>query len=231
MLTETNKLEEFWDKEFDIWAKKQEDWGHYSDVIKFNDILKDVNGKHILDIGCGDGIMMDFFSKKGAIIYGIEISQKMVDFNMKFGRNVRLGDVRDIPFGDNFFDAVYSLGVVEHFDETFKAIKEHFRVTRSGGKIIIQVPYRFSLFRLLNFAWYFVRGMTKYGIASYGKSYTKDEIVEIVKKAGGKNVKAVVHYPTCWLRILHVPLNKRIARIMERCLSRMGLMIWVEAEK
>ena len=49
-------------------------------------------------------------------------------------------DARDLLFDKESFDVVYSLGVVEHFDETYLAIKEHARVTKKDGIILITVP-------------------------------------------------------------------------------------------
>ncbi len=51
------------------------------------------------------------------------------------------GDALCMPFEDNEFDLVFSLGVVEHFPETIQALKEHIRVLRKGGSILVTVPH------------------------------------------------------------------------------------------
>jgi 2-polyprenyl-3-methyl-5-hydroxy-6-metoxy-1,4-benzoquinol methylase len=35
-------------------------------------------GLRVLDIGCGSGVMAPYFAQKGAIYFGIDISEKMV---------------------------------------------------------------------------------------------------------------------------------------------------------
>ena len=51
-------------------------------------------------------------------------------------------DVRAIPFRDDSFDAIYSMGTIEHFDETERAVEEMVRVLKPGGCAIVGVPNR-----------------------------------------------------------------------------------------
>lgn len=52
------------------------------------------------------------------------------------------GDGFALPFEDESFDFVYSLGLIEHFPETESArlVNEHVRVCRPGGSVLISVP-------------------------------------------------------------------------------------------
>lgn len=50
------------------------------------------------------------------------------------------GDARALPFRDDTFHLVYSLGVIEHFPETLQALKEHTRVAKLDGYVFIIVP-------------------------------------------------------------------------------------------
>jgi ubiquinone/menaquinone biosynthesis C-methylase UbiE len=52
--------------------------------------------------------------------------------------------VRDLPFRDASFDAIYSIGTIEHFDETERAVEEMARVLKPGGRAIIGVPNRYD---------------------------------------------------------------------------------------
>ena len=42
------------------------------------------------------------------------------------------GDVRDLPFANDSFDAIYSMGTIEHFAETERAVAEMARVLKPG---------------------------------------------------------------------------------------------------
>ena len=42
-----------------------------------------------------------------------------------------------MPFRDGSFDAIYSMGTIEHFDETERAVEEMARVLKPGGRVCI----------------------------------------------------------------------------------------------
>lgn len=49
-------------------------------------------------------------------------------------------DIREMPFEDNSFDVLLCNHVLEHIDDELKATKEIYRVLKSGGWAILQVP-------------------------------------------------------------------------------------------
>jgi SAM-dependent methyltransferase len=57
------------------------------------------------------------------------------------------GDGFSLPFKDKSFDVVYSEGVIEHFptDYAIAMVKEHARVCRPGGLVLVSVPNKFAL--------------------------------------------------------------------------------------
>ncbi|MGH9844747.1 MAG: class I SAM-dependent methyltransferase [Blastocatellia bacterium] len=57
------------------------------------------------------------------------------------------GDGFWLPFADNYFDVVYSLGLIEHFRprESQELVMEHTRVCKTGGIVIISVPNLYNL--------------------------------------------------------------------------------------
>ena len=79
--------------------------------------------------------------------------------------------MRDLPFRDASFDAIYSMGTIEHFDETERAVEEMARVLKPGGRAIVGVPNRHDPFLrpLLATALQAV-GLYGYG---YEKSYSR----------------------------------------------------------
>ena len=86
----------------------------------------------LLEVGCANGITTHKFHKRNKIAYGIDISSIAVRYaTEQFGvRNVIEGNILDIPFKDNFFDAVFSCDVLEHLepDDIKPAIMEILRV-------------------------------------------------------------------------------------------------------
>jgi len=122
----------------------------------------------------------------GAHTYGVDISEPIVlQARAAFDRQplrAAVGDVRDIPFADASFDAVYSMGTIEHFDETERAVKEIVRVLKPGGRAIIGVPNRHDPFlRPLMATLMQAAGLYAYG---YEKSYSRKSLRDMLERAG-----------------------------------------------
>lgn len=104
-------------------------------------ILGCVKGKKILDVGCGTGRYSVPLAKKGAEVYGIDISEGMLKAAKRKSKGLntkyQLSDMRKIPYKDETFDKVISSLAIDHVKDYEKAILEILRVTKKGGKIII----------------------------------------------------------------------------------------------
>ena len=155
-------------------------------------------------------------SRQGARAYGIDISEPIVvqarrAFDTgpaaRHGRHGRhclqgaVGDVRDLPFRDASFEAIYSMGTIEHFDETERAVEEMARVLKPGGRAIVGVPNRYDPFlRPLLATVLQAVGLYAYG---YEKSYSRRALKQMLEKAGLDVVAetAILFIPG-WLRML-----------------------------
>jgi SAM-dependent methyltransferase len=146
-------------------------------------------------------------SRQGARAYGVDISQPTVArARPAFGAGAAalgaaVGDVRALPFADGSFDAVYSMGTIEHFDETEHAVGEIARVLRPGGTAIVGVPNRHDPFLrpLLATALQAV-GLYGYG---YEKSYSRRALRRMLEKAQLQVVaETSILFLPGWLRML-----------------------------
>jgi len=64
---------------------------------------------------------------------------KLKDFDGSL--QVEFGDILDIHYPDNAFDAYISMGVIEHFEDgPLPALKEAYRVLKPDGLIFVSVP-------------------------------------------------------------------------------------------
>jgi SAM-dependent methyltransferase len=100
-------------------------------------------GDRILEGGCGRGDKVYALMKAGFDAYGIDFAEETVKkTNEAFPElKVSFGDVRRLPFVDNFFNGCWSLGVIEHFYDGYGPIvKEMFRVLGPGGYVFLTVP-------------------------------------------------------------------------------------------
>lgn len=108
-------------------------------------------GGKILDGGCGTGQYVSAFAQWGYDSYGVDFAAKTVDFitNIFPLLKVSCQDVRNLDFPDNYFDAYYSGGVIEHFWDGYDPIiKEAYRTLKPGGYLFVSVPVFNSLRQL-----------------------------------------------------------------------------------
>lgn len=109
--------------------------------------------------------------------------------------------MRSLPFRDDSFDAIYSMGTIEHFDETEQAVREMRRVLKPGGRAIIGVPNRHDPFLRPLFA----TALQMVGMYGYGfeKSYSRRKLRQMLERAGLEVVSetAILFIPG-WLRML-----------------------------
>ncbi len=111
-------------------------------------------GKKVLEVGCGVGSDLIRFAEAGAIVTGIDLSPRSVFLAQerlhlyKYNGVVIEADAENIPYKDDAFDFVYSMGVLHHTPNIEKAISEIYRVTKSGGKICAMLYHRNSIVAL-----------------------------------------------------------------------------------
>lgn len=160
---------------------------------------------------------------RGARAYGIDISEPtVIQARAAFHGNplrCAVSDVRELPFRDASFDAVYSMGTIEHFDETERAVEEMARVLKPGGRAIVGVPNRHDPFlRPLLATVLQALGLYAYG---YEKSYSRRALREMLERAGLTVVDetAILFIPG-WLRMLDLACHswcRPLARITGAC--------------
>lgn len=112
----------------------------------FIDLLEIGKGDRVLDLACGTGRDSEIIAERlgdTGEIFCLDISSDMlrrcVHRLQKFSLNkyFSLSNAINLPFPDNFFDAVYSFGGLGEFSDIKKSLKEMVRVTRLGGKIVV----------------------------------------------------------------------------------------------
>jgi len=122
----------------------------------------------ILEAGCGLGRWAVPLALGGFIVTGIDIEQDALDILKQFHSSPNLtvvhGDILAMPFPDESFDLVLSLGVLEHFEDArsqHKALSEHLRVLKCDGALFVTVPY-LSIIRLfLHMPYIWVRSIVR----------------------------------------------------------------------
>lgn len=104
----------------------------------------------ILDAGCAFGNLLSLLDENNYTTYGVDISQYAINKAKKITKaQLVLGDLnKKLPYKDNFFDAVFSLDVIEHLDSPYKFLLEMHRILKKGGILFIQTPNINSIFEV-----------------------------------------------------------------------------------
>lgn len=197
--------------------------------IKTTIPFAETRGKKLLEIGFGLGNDLLTFSELGAEVYGIDITGEhfrlaQKNFELHGMKCVlKLCDCANIEFSSNFFDYVYSLGVLHHTPDTVRCVSEAYRVLKPGGRFIMGVYYTYSAYHLFSILLYngLVKGKLKKlgyrGLMStveYGadgirakplvKTYSKAKLRNILDDFSNVEFK-IVHFEN-----EHVPIFGRL---------------------
>ena len=109
-------------------------------------LLKDIQPKIILDVATGTGdFSIEALSLKPEKIIGVDISEGMLEVGRKKMQekkvdniiHLQYGDSENLPFQDNFFDALIVAFGVRNFENLERGLTEMLRVIRPGGRIVI----------------------------------------------------------------------------------------------
>jgi ubiquinone/menaquinone biosynthesis C-methylase UbiE len=99
----------------------------------------DLKGKHVLDLGCGNGCYTEELARRAAKVCGIDIRMSHLEaFRARIPRVQAAGE--NLPFAPESFDAVTMIEVLEHTHCDGKVLEECFRVLKPGGLLILLVP-------------------------------------------------------------------------------------------
>ena len=103
----------------------------------------ELNGKLVLDVGCGTGRYMEIAASMGAEVIGVDLSYAVDAAYANMGRRERIhlvqADLFKMPFPPATFDAIYSIGVLHHTPSTRDAFLALPPMLKPAGIIAIWV--------------------------------------------------------------------------------------------
>lgn len=178
---------------------------HYDEGIKNNlfqriwharrfsqilEVVKPVSGA-ILDVGCHSGTFTQkLLAKVGTKkVYGVDISPGAIAAIKKripFGE-FKVADGINLPYEDNFFEAVFCLEMLEHVDNPIKVLSEIHRVLKKGGYAIILVPTDNRMFKFIWFLWTLYYPVWRH---AHVQSFKNNELEKILEKLNFKKINS-----------------------------------------
>jgi tRNA (uracil-5-)-methyltransferase TRM9 len=167
-------------------------------------------GQKILDLGCGNGLLIPGVMSKGAVYTGSDISNKLIAIAKKrYKKEVKekkvrfvIADAVKLPFKNNSFDMAVSFSVLHHIpseDLRIKFFKEINRVVKPGGMAVV------SVWNLLN-PWPLERFKIKEQLKHPRPDMDTDDVLMPWKATPGK--KPVMRY----LHLFRKTELRRLAR-------------------
>lgn len=184
----------------DLYTLEEVHWWHKAkrELVSFflKKYLKSKKEK-ILDVGCGTGKNVEEFGKFGTV-WGIDSSSEAISFCKKRElKRILKGDLEKLPLGNESFDFVTALDVLEHVDDQI-ALKEIYRILKKEGVLIATVP----AFRFLWSRWD--------EVLHHKRRYTQKGLQGLLGKNGFKIIKISYAYSYLVLPVLIIRSIKKL---------------------
>jgi len=126
---------------------------------------EELNGKRVLDIGCGAGRFAEIALSCGAEVAAVDYSSAIDACQANLGGDRRLqaiqADIYQLPFARASFDYIYCLGVLQHTPDVEKAFCLLPGYLKTGGKLAVDVYPKLARNSLWSKYWFrpFTRNM------------------------------------------------------------------------
>lgn len=123
-----------------------------SEIKKLGDMYFDIltpeiinKNTYMLDVGCGTGRFSKYLAKKAGFIEAIDAGNAIFAAQKLLSNtpNVRLSiaSTDNIPFNDNTFDFVMSIGVLHHIPNTLLAMRDCVKKVKPNGYFYVYLYY------------------------------------------------------------------------------------------
>jgi SAM-dependent methyltransferase len=126
------------------------------EIALFKRAVGSLAGKRVLKLDlwneANNTRLLPWLREQGAEAVGLDLSRVVAHRARRnalaegWPATLLRADIRELPFPDESFDVVYTMGTIEHIDEYQQALQEVQRVLRPGGRAIVGVPHKWNVF-------------------------------------------------------------------------------------
>lgn len=109
-------------------------------IAKF--FFEDTQRKRILDVGCGEGTLLEILRKQNNEVFGVDASESGINKCQCKKLSCYLIDSsrQHLPFNDDCFDVVICLETMEHMENPYHCLREIKRVLKEEGLFLVSIP-------------------------------------------------------------------------------------------
>jgi SAM-dependent methyltransferase len=130
-----------------LWGHAPRDWAELQEPLHrpLWEVMIDAvgvgPGKRVLDAGCGGGGASVLAADRNAQVSGVDAASVLVEVAKSKvpDGDFRVGDLEELPFANDTFDAVIAANSVQYAADPIAALRELKRVTKSGGRIAVGI--------------------------------------------------------------------------------------------
>ena len=165
---------------------------------------------------------------QGAAVFGVDISEPTArQARAAFPDAGLRAAVRSLPFRDGSFDAVYSMGTIEHFHDPETALREIHRVLRPGGRAVVGVPNRWDPF-LRPLLARVLQTVRLYGYG-YERSFSRRAFRRMLQAAGFEVVaESAILFVPGWLRMADLALHSYLPPLARVTAAALKPFAWLD---
>jgi SAM-dependent methyltransferase len=112
-------------------------------------------GQRLLDVGCGEGLLVKFARQRGLKAFGIDLSPVGTQIARRTAAEAVIArvDGERLSFPEGSFDLAANVGSLEHFIHPQAGVQEMRRVLRPGGLAALVLPNSYYLADILWHVW------------------------------------------------------------------------------
>jgi 2-polyprenyl-3-methyl-5-hydroxy-6-metoxy-1,4-benzoquinol methylase len=166
-------------------------------------------GERCLDLGSDNGVVSLLLRRGGGSWASADMTEEAVgSIRELVGQDVHRTDGATLPFGDAEFDAVAVVDMLEHVPDEVRFVDELARVTRPGGRLVINTPHlkRTALRRLRHLI-----GQTDEKHGHLRAGYTSEGLRELL--GGAFRVESHRTYSRFFSELVDAALNFAVERL------------------
>ncbi len=160
--------------------------------LNYIDARAPLDGAHVLDVGCGAGILSEAMAVRGARVTGADLSEPLIEAARAHAADSELDiDYRCVASRDlaaempGQFDIVTCMEMLEHVDEPAYVVDDCARLVRPGGAVFFSTINRTPKAWLLAIAGAeYVLGLLPRGTHDYNKLIAPSELATWTRRAG-----------------------------------------------
>lgn len=172
------------------WNPTKSDYSYLYEY-ELNIIKKEIskqNKECALEISCGKGRCTKELNYLFKEYLATDISREMLSIAKKECPNVKfkIEDAEKLSFHSEYFDILFCIAAIVHYPNPQFALNEFYRVLKKKGILILDSDNTRSIRRIVKWIYRFFEKNKNIRGSDIFSTYTRKEIINMVKKAGFK---------------------------------------------